>query len=364
MTNLGELVPNGSFEIDASGWTALAAGDPLSSSVASSQGIGTAIDGTKIALVYSGGGSQHATSYYADIPVEAGVYEFDAWYSQTGAVTSAQGYTLSVVAGEGTVDDAPATGPVGSVWTEVTGQVTMESSGTIRVMFTHSLSGAGSGWFDAISLKLKFPSLGEELYSDLMPLVDVWGDPTEDLRVFCGALGVMLQPVDDIAKDGSNGEPGWSQVLDLVRAKDEWLPWLGQWVGYAVPAKAASETQAAWSARERGRIVSRSTNRRATVALLREVIQEQLTGTKTVIIQERVGGDANAINVYVYNTEIATTSALVQAAALAAKAAGLVMTFTVLTGANYSLLAASNTTYAVMTGKHANYNSVLTNPGL
>lgn len=216
---------------------------------------------------------------------------------------------------------------------------------------------------EAATLWLPAPLIGSELYSDLQPIVDTWGDPNDDLRVLCNALGLMIEPIDDIAKDGDNGEPGWSQALDLQRAKDEWLPWLGQWVGYAVPQKATSETQAAWSARERGRIVSRAKNRRATVALLREVIQEQLTGTKTVIIQER-SADANTINVYVYNSEIATTSALVQAAALAAKAAGLIMNFTVLTGANYSLLQASNATYAVMTGKHANYNSVLTNPGL
>jgi hypothetical protein len=196
-----------------------------------------------------------------------------------------------------------------------------------------------------------------------MPLVDTWGDPSQDLRVFCNAFGVMMQPVDDICKDGSNGEPGWSQILDLTRAKDEWLKWLGQWTGYLVPDKAASETQSTWSTRERGRIISRSANRRATTALLREIIQEHLTGTKTVIIQER-SADAHTINVYVYNSEIVDSTALVTAAAQAAKAYGLIMVFTVLTGANYALLQASNATYAVMTGKHANYNSVLTNPGL
>jgi hypothetical protein len=173
----------------------------------------------------------------------------------------------------------------------------------------------------------------------------------------------MIQPVDDIAKDGPNGEPGWSQVLDINRADDAWLMWLGQWAGYIVPAQAATETEAAWSVRERGKIVHAAAHHRATVAHLVEAIQDHLNDPKQVIIQERVG-DAHTINVYVFNSQIATSAARVEAAARAQKAAGLIMNFTVLTGANYTLLQASNTSYTIMSGKHANYNSVLTNPGL
>jgi hypothetical protein len=184
-----------------------------------------------------------------------------------------------------------------------------------------------------------------------------------DLEIYCRALGAMIQPVDDIAKDGPNGEPGWSQVLDINRAEDAWLMWLGQWAGYIVPAQAATETEAAWSARERGKIVHAAAHHRATVAHLVEAIQDHLNDPKQVIIQERVG-DAHTINVYVFNSQIATSAARVEAAARAQKAAGLIMNFTVLTGANYTLLQASNTSYTIMSGKHANYNSVLTNPGL
>jgi len=361
---LPNLVQNGTFEVDIANWTMVpgSAGDPLSNPLASSQGILTAIDGTHVALVYSGGGSPHSTSYYTDVPVDGGVYAFSGWYAQTGAVQASEGFSLSVVDGEGTVDQAPATGG-SAVWVNPTGQVTMESAGVIRITATHALSGAGSFWMDAVSLNMLYTDVGEDLYSDLQPLVDTWGDPTDDLRVFCSALGLMLKPVDDISRDGPNGEPGWSQILDLTRAKDEWLKWLGQWAGYLVPDKATSEAQSVWSARERGRIVSRSANRRATIALLREIIQEHLTATKTVIIQER-SADAHTLNVYVYNSEIVDSTAIVQAAALAAKAYGLILVYNVLTGANYTLLQASNASYTIMTGKHANYNSVLTNPGL
>jgi hypothetical protein len=354
-------VPNGSFEVDTSSWTAIPGSQGLSNPLASSTSITVAVDGTHVGSIFHGGSAN--SDYYTDVPVEAGVHMFSGSYAQTGTCTSDEGFSLSIVSGVGDIDVAPATGPVGQVWTPVTGQVTMESSGIIRITASHHSTSVGSFWMDALQIVTQYFPNGEELYDDLRPLIDVWGDPTNDLRVYSSALGLMLQPIDDMIKDGPNGEPGWSQILDLTRAKDEWLPWLGQWVGYQVPAKASTETQAAWSARERQRIVTRASNRRATVAMLREVVQEQLTGTKTVIIQERTT-TPHTISVYVYNSEIATSTALAQAAALSQKAYGLTMVFTVLTGANYNLLAASNASYTVMTGKHANYNSVLTNPGL
>lgn len=206
-------------------------------------------------------------------------------------------------------------------------------------------------------------AIGNELYASMGPLVEMWGDPGAHLQVYCRALGRMVQPVDDISKDDVDGQPGWSQAIDSQRAKDEWLFWLGQWVGYLVPAKASTELQATWSARERLRLTTRSAHRRGTISILREVIQEHLNAPKDVIIQER-SSSPHQINVYIYNSQIATSAAAVTAAAFSQKAAGLVLTFTILTGNNYTLLQASNATYTIMTGKHANYNSVLTNPGL
>lgn len=206
-------------------------------------------------------------------------------------------------------------------------------------------------------------AIGDEIYAALGPIVEMWGDPGQHLKVYSRALGRMIQPVDDFAKDGDGGQPGWSQAIDSERAKDEWLFWLGQWVGYLVPQKATTELQVVWSERERKRITTRSAHRRGTIAILREIIQEHLGGTKDVIIQERTSSP-HQIAVWIYNNQIVTSAAAVTAAALSQKAAGLIMTFTILSGANYFLLQASNATYTIMSGKHATYNSVLTNPGL
>jgi hypothetical protein len=68
---------------------------------------------------------------------------------------------------------------------------------------------------ESAALWTVLPAIGEELYDDLAPIVDVWGDPNLDLKIYTAALVAMLHPVDDIAKVGTNGVPGWSQLLDI-----------------------------------------------------------------------------------------------------------------------------------------------------
>jgi hypothetical protein len=208
-------------------------------------------------------------------------------------------------------------------------------------------------------------SVGEELYETLTPLVQQYGDPDDALLTYMTGIGIMFQPVDDMAKDGPNGEPGWSQVIDLTRAKTEWLPWLGQWVGYYVPEKAESQTDEEYDELERGRIISRSSHRRGSIPILREVVQEHLNDPKDVIIDERTSSP-HQIHVYIYNTQIATTAAQAEAAARRQKAAGLIMTFTILGlgSVSYTNLQAANTDYTEVITRHVDYTSALTNPGL
>lgn len=207
-------------------------------------------------------------------------------------------------------------------------------------------------------------AIGDELYEAFAPLRERYGE-NADLQLMCQALGAMMQPVDDLVKDGPEGQPGWSQTLDLNRAKNEWLKWIGQWVGYIVPDKATTQTDEQWSVTERARIVSRSAHRRGTVDVLREVVQEHLNAPKTVIIQERFGATANLphwITVSVFTSQIATSAAAAEAAARSQKAAGLKMIFNSLSGSDYATLLASQATYAVVLSKFVDYNEVLANP--
>jgi len=202
--------------------------------------------------------------------------------------------------------------------------------------------------------------IGDELFAQFAPLVEMHG-AQPDMQVYMRAFGRAIQPIDDLAMDGGNGtdEPGWSQALDLNRAKDSWLRWLGQWVGYWVPEQPAS------FAFERGRILSRSAHRRGSIAMLREAVQEHLSAPKTVIIQERfspVVSTAGTITVSIFSAQIATTSAKAEAAAREQKAGGLLMTFNVLSGSQWNTLVASQATWNIVVGKFADWNEVVSNP--
>lgn len=208
-------------------------------------------------------------------------------------------------------------------------------------------------------------SIGDEANDDFGPLHVAYGDPEDALSTYLHGLGRMIKQVDDLSKDGPNGEPGWSQIFDLSRAKTEWLPWIGQLVGYAVPAQPDNQTLEEYDQTQRERILTRSSYQRGTTAILINVIKEHLGGSRRVIIQERYGGDPWQIKVWVFEAEIRTSLAEVRRAAEAQKVAGLVMEFSMLppTG-DYDTLRATNADYAEVRSTHPNYESVIINPGL
>jgi len=208
--------------------------------------------------------------------------------------------------------------------------------------------------------------VGDFLVEQYQPIIDKYGDPEMAARIYLMGLGWMLAEVNDLTKEGPDGEPGWSQLFDLTRAKTDWLPWIGQLVGYRVPPRPPDPTPGellVYDQEQRERIVTRSSHRRGGVDILRDVIQEHLDDPKTVIIQERYSGRAAHIHVWVYADQIITSAAEVERAARSQKATGLIMTFTILTGTqNYAALTANSASYAIATAKFANYSEMLSNP--
>lgn len=211
-----------------------------------------------------------------------------------------------------------------------------------------------------------FNESGDSVYEQSEPLVLMHGDPADTLWWYTHALGYMLKDIDDMSSDGPDGEPGWSQLFDLTRAKTHWLPWVGQLVGYQVPTQPAgmSDAQfAAWDAQQRERIFNRASVHRGSVDILVDVIRDHLNATQTVIVQERYGGDEAIIKIWVYASEVSTSQAALIQAALAEKAKGLILTVQFLTSTqDYEILNASSASYTLMKGKFANYGEVLSNP--
>lgn len=205
--------------------------------------------------------------------------------------------------------------------------------------------------------------MGDELFEGFAPLVEAFGDPDNNLRDYCRSMGMMIQPLDDIARDGDNGEPGFSQILDLTRGKAEWIPWLSQFVGYPAPERRPEQDREWYLDTERSRTITRSAHRRGTIARMVEEVQTFLNDPKTVFVQQRVG-TAHRMTIFYYTAMLNPnfTAGQLAAAAQAQKAKGLILTVTPLSGGDWNTLIANQATWNVVKTKFANWNEVISNP--
>jgi hypothetical protein len=193
------------------------------------------------------------------------------------------------------------------------------------------------------------------LYASLAPLA--WmDDQTEwSLAKFSGAFGEMFEAVEDVARDTAQG-PGWSAVVDITRCPLAWLPWLAQFVGVIVPVGLA-ESQA------RAYVTSHDNFKRGTPAAIRTAAQLHLTGTKTVLVQERLGGDPYALSVYTLDVET-PSGAQTLADVLTQKPGGIVLTYTRGPANTYAAMTAGYATYTAVGAAFSNYTHLAANqPG-
>jgi hypothetical protein len=106
---------------------------------------------------------------------------------------------------------------------------------------------------------------------------------------YLSALAAPYEEIESLARD-TDDYPGWSEIVDVNRAKAKFLPWLGQMAGTTVPPQAEGESDATYEARVRPLILGTAAWKRGTPAALRAAAQQYLTGTKTVYFYERNGG--------------------------------------------------------------------------
>jgi hypothetical protein len=180
---------------------------------------------------------------------------------------------------------------------------------------------------------------------------------TDDLAIYLGALGTIFQEIEDYAADTDDGV-GWSILVDLERAPFKGLPWLAQFKGVQIPigvtdavARQVIEEAAGWA--------------RGTVASVRAIIQQYLTGNKVVIIQERDSSPYHfSVTTYTSESGDAGNQAKIVAAIVSVKPAGLQFTYTVSTGQDYQNIFATYATYQALRDAYTTYQGVATNtPG-
>lgn len=190
--------------------------------------------------------------------------------------------------------------------------------------------------------------VADELYAALAPIHMDDAARGYPLRTFCEALTLGLEEVATLSRDSDEG-PGWSGLLDVDRAPDVALGWLGQLVGVRVSRGAEPDVQ-------RGQIRNAAGFRRGTLQAMADSARARLTGQKRVLIRERDGG-AYQLIVITYAPETPNPAA-VAAALLAQKPAGIVMTYLVQAGQDYDTLAQRFATFDDVEAAYASFDDV------
>lgn len=190
-----------------------------------------------------------------------------------------------------------------------------------------------------------------ELYSRLDPLTDQDAALGWPLLAYCGAIGdTFFEEINDLVRD-RGGQPGWAAAMDPDQATTSGLAWLGQFAG--VRLRSEDDTQAkdvAW-------VKATAGFSRGSPAAMIAAIQPLLTGTKHVVLNERLGGNAYALEVQLILAEIpAGQKTKVAAAALGQKPAGIIMTFNPTLTQTWLQMRTANATWTIARSTYANFD--------
>lgn len=196
-------------------------------------------------------------------------------------------------------------------------------------------------------------SAAEELYASLGVLASEDEDNDWHLLKFCDALveGLGIAMIDTYVSD-SDDRPGWQIVFDPDDSPEEALPYLGQFVGVELEPELTV-------AEQRLKIKLPEGFRRGTLAALEAAIQRTLTGSKTVLIEERPDGEAYQLYIRTFASETPSEDATL-AAILTQKPIGIVLepAYEAITGQSWDDLQASATDWDDVESTYADWSEV------
>jgi hypothetical protein len=196
-------------------------------------------------------------------------------------------------------------------------------------------------------------ALADDLYSALAPFQAPEADNDYPLRVLCDALMAPLDTLyEAIGEDDDSA--AWSKALDPENAPAWLLPWLAQWVGARLDAQDDEATQ-------RDKIASPRSHMRGSVAELVAEVQAELTGAKTVYVDERYpsGTAADAWQLRV-RTEASETPSedRVLAAIARQKPIGIVLTYLAFTAGDWDDVAGDHTDWSDLAASMDDWDAV------
>jgi hypothetical protein len=207
---------------------------------------------------------------------------------------------------------------------------------------------------------------GQEIYDALAPLMQSDQPGISDAdngyvgAILSGAYATMVDPVSDIVRDQADGTPGYAILFSpdaLVSiGRPEWLPWLAQFVGDSQAVLSAADV-----ATKQAIIKTPLNFTRGRPSTMVAAAQNTLTGAKTVVLNQFLGGSSNAIEITTFTDQTPDPTATINAV-MAVMPAWIVPTFSVVAGGTYAALAASHSSYSLMEAAHTTYADIPTNP--
>lgn len=195
--------------------------------------------------------------------------------------------------------------------------------------------------------------MAEALYEALGPFAA--GDEEREwpLLLFCDAIcDALLERIDVLVRDRDE-YPGWVIALDPLAAPLDALPWLAQFAGVTLEPELTE-------AEQRAKIASPEGFQRGTPAAMREAGKRTLTGTKTVLIEERYT-TAYALWVRTLATETPDPVAT-EAAIRSQKPIGLVLTYESVTGQGWNDLKLRHANWDAVEVAYENWDDVRSTP--
>lgn len=187
---------------------------------------------------------------------------------------------------------------------------------------------------------------GERLQERTQPLApddDQYGNAHAYLCEALSRAFLQLQEVFDPADD----VPPVAPLLNVDLCPDWALPWLAQMTGVTLPVGLTP-------AQQRNAIRNVQGFRRGTRQAMIDAVSVLLTGARTLYFRERLAGDAYALEVVTITSQT-PDSAAVQRALLALKPGGIVLTYRVITGWDYTQMTSDGGTYTAQKAAYTSY---------
>lgn len=136
---------------------------------------------------------------------------------------------------------------------------------------------------------------GQRLYDALAPFA--YDDENQGwvLAYYCQALAAQIDEVADLTRDTDDGDPGYAGLFDLDTIAEDYLPYVGQFIGVQIPGNLTDDAK-------RLRIRETDGFKRGTPSAIKGAARQYLTGDKQVFLVERHGG-AYRLTVTTYEDE-------------------------------------------------------------